>query len=209
MVGLKFRSLICLLLTAVLVGCGAPVATATSPSSQRTASTTTAIATPTTTPSPHSCSGEAATPRASPGWITYSSLAWCFALDYPASWYDLPNLGAPHTDKYFSNEDVGGPLYLTAAGIFLVVSITHGDCPAAWMKNYRIDGESTLIVAGTPVRRTYGFLAPPQSESGWIIHAAVARSSNCYTIEFITLSRSARDSNLATADRIITSFRFD
>ena len=127
-------------------------------------------------------------------------------MDYPNAWHNLSNLGAPDTEQYFSNENAGSPLGLTNEGIFLSLSVRGTPCwPAPTY--YRIDGEAVLTVAGQPVVRTYGYLAPSGSESAWTIRAEIAQGSNCYAFDYITVTQSARDKNLSTTDQMITSFQ--
>src|SRR5690349_19757752 len=60
---------------------------------------------------------------AQPGWKTYISARWGYSIDYPTSWYDLPNHGAPDTQKYFSNENVGAPLQMSASGVWETIDV--------------------------------------------------------------------------------------
>ena len=152
-----------------------------------------------------SCHAQA-NPAPSAGWLTFSSASWCYSVAYPAAWYDLSTLGAPDTEQYFSNEKVGAPLSLTGAGIFLGLSAVPGECPTPGAY-YRVDGQAALDVDGQAVSRTYGYLAPPQSETAWMIYAAIPHGATCYTFRFITLAQAARDHNVAIADKMIASFR--
>jgi hypothetical protein len=79
----------------MLMSCGA---------AQSTGASTTS-ATPTTSASQSATPAPSHTPQ--PGWKTYISARWGYSVDYPVDWYDLPNFGAPDTQKYFSNENVG------------------------------------------------------------------------------------------------------
>ncbi len=205
--GLKLRFAVCVFLAALIIGCGSQVATAPSASPQQSSSSPTPASTPSPEiPSPSPCAGEAPAAHPSPGWLTYSSTEWCYSVDYPASWYDLPNFGAPDTEKYFSNENAGSPLQLTNEGIFLSISVRSAPCWPVPVY-YRIDGEAVLTVAGQTVTRTYGYLAPSGAENAWTIHAAIAHGSNCYAFDYITVTQSARDKNLSTADQMITTFQ--
>ena len=102
--------------------------------------------------------------------------------------------------------DLGAPLSLTGAGIFLGLSAVPGECPTPGAY-YRVDGQAALDVDGQAVSRTYGYLAPPQSETAWMIYAAIPHGATCYTFRFITLAQAARDHNVAIADKMIASFR--
>ena len=141
----------------------------------------------------------------STGWNTYTSATWGYSVSYPATWYNLPNSGAPDTDKYFSNENVSAPLQMTNAGIWLTIRTMSGACPPP---QGRIDGEAHLTVGGRSVTRTYGYFGPPGAESGWTIDAAVTRGSRCFTFGYFALTQPARDNNLDITGRMITSFQF-
>lgn len=72
----------------------------------------------------------------------------------------------------------------------------------------QVDGQATLIVAGSPVTRTYGVLSPPAGEQAWVIDAAIAHSSRCVAFHYLAQTREARDVSLAVADAMITSLSF-
>ena len=136
---------------------------------------------------------------------TYTSATWGYSVSYPATWYNLPNSGAPDTDKYFSNENVSAPMQMTNAGVWLTIRTISGACPPP---QGRIDGQAQLTVGGQSVTRTYGYFGPPGAEPGWTIDAAVARGSSCFTFGYFALTQPARDNNLDTTGRMITSFQF-
>lgn len=138
-------------------------------------------------------------------WEHYRNSKWSYALNYPQRWYSLANNGAPDTDTYFSNENVGAPLEMTKAGIWLTVRVTSGACASV---AGRIDGQATLIVAGSPVTRTYGMLSPAAGEQAWAIDAAIAHSSRCVAFHYLAHTQAARDGSLAVADGMITSLSF-
>jgi len=164
---------------------------------------------PVSVPPPTGIQAQPSNPAAqvtpSAGWERYTNSRWGYSLSYPQQWYSLANNGAPDTDKYFSSENVGAPLEMTRAGIYLTVRVTSGACaPAAG----RVDGQATLIVAGSPVTRTFGLLSPPAGEQAWAIDAAIAHSSRCVAFHYLANTQAARDGNLAVADAMITSLGF-
>ena len=161
--------------------------------------------TPTATVIPAQPSNPGAQVTPSAGWERYTNSRWGYSLSYPQQWYSLANNGAPDTDKYFSSENVGAPLEMTKAGIYLAVRVTSGGCaPVAG----RVDGQATLIVAGSPVTRTYGVLSPPAGEQAWVMDAAIAHSSRCVAFHYLAQTQAARDGALAVADAMITSLSF-
>lgn len=165
----------------------------------------TPVTVPTQTGIPAQPSNPAAQVTPAAGWERYTNSRWGYSLNYPKLWFSLPNNGAPDTDRYFSSENVGAPLETSGAGIFLTVRVTSGACaPVAG----QVDGQATLIVAGSPVTRTYGVLSPPAGEQAWVIDAAIAHSSRCVAFHYLAQTREAREVNLAVADAMITSLSF-
>jgi photosystem II stability/assembly factor-like uncharacterized protein len=158
--------------------------------------------TPSATASPAYCGAESAN-----GWLTYSSTKWGYSMDYLANWCNLPNFGAPDTEKYFSNENAGSPLEMTSLGIYVRLSVAAGACPAAATRGFKeIYEQKVLKVAGQDVTRTYGFFSA--GEAMVMVHAAAARGENCYTFNLITQTRRVGDKNLVIADRMISSLKF-
>ena len=138
-------------------------------------------------------------------WEHYTNSKWGYSLNYPKQWYSLDSNGAPDTDKSFSSQNVGAPLEMTAAGIWLTVRVTSRACASV---PGRVDGQATLIVAGSPVTRTYGMLSPPAGEQAWVIDAAIPHSSRCIALHYLARTQAARDGSLAVADGMITSLSF-
>jgi len=167
------------------------------------AATPAIVSTPILSPAQPSNPAAQVTPAVA--WQRYTNSKWDYSLNYPRQWFSLPNNGAPDTDTYFSSENVGAPLEMTKAGIYLTVRVTSGACaPAAG----RVDGQATLIVAGSPVTRTFGLLSPPAGEQAWVVDAAIAHSSRCFAFHYVANTQAARDSSLAVADGMITSLSF-
>ena len=198
----SFRSATAIL--ALLVSASWVTACAQTPNRGSTV-TSTPVTAATSTATPPQASNPAAQMTPAAMWQHYRNSKWGYSLNYPQQWFSLPNYGAPDTDKYFSSENVGAPLEMTKAGIYLTVRVTSGACaPAAG----RVDGQATLIVAGSPVTRTFGLLSPPAGEQAWVIDAAIAHSSRCVAFHYLANTQAARDGNLAVADAMITSQGF-
>jgi hypothetical protein len=138
---------------------------------------------------------------------TYASSKWGYRLDYPAGWCDLPNYSAPDNLKYFSNENVDSPSSMTTAGIYLTLSVESGRC-ATFSGSMQIYQQSVLKVAGQDVTRRYGHAELDGFGTAVVILASIDHGANCYTFYFIARTRATGDTYLATADKMITSFRF-
>jgi len=78
-----------------------------------------AVASPSPTPS----ATPTGTPDPTANWPTYMSTNWGYTVKYPATWYDLPNSGAPDADKYFSNQKVANPAQMEPGGVWLTIRI--------------------------------------------------------------------------------------
>ena len=139
------------------------------------------------------------------GWRGYHSEKWGYTIDYPASWFDLGNLGAPDTEKYFANrKDIGSPMGMGADGVLFSLSRLTGQCRAAPPGN--VDGAAQLTVDGQAVTRITGLLGPPQQERFWSAYTAIPKGADCFALWFNFGSKGARDANLRTVDQVITSF---
>jgi hypothetical protein len=139
------------------------------------------------------------------GWNSYHSQKWGYTINYPASWYDLGNLGAPDKEQYFANrKDIGLPMGMGADGVFFNLSVLSGQCRAAPPGD--IDGTAQLTVEGQPITRVTGFLGPPRSEVFWASDASVPKGTNCFAFAFVFGGKAARDANLRITDQMISSF---
>ena len=164
--------------------------------------------------SPTASSPPTATPSAShtpkPGWKTYISARWGYSIDYPASWHDLPNSGAPDIQKYFSNENVGAPLQMSASGVYETITIGPNQsepCAASWVSSMSIR-QSPITLDGVSTIRYVVNFTPSGTEASYMVGVWVGHSGSCYSITFLSLNPSARDANIDVADQAIASFRF-
>lgn len=182
----------------LLVSCGAAQSTGTSATS----------ATPTTSASTSATPSSSNTPQA--GWKTYISARWGYSVDYPSRWYDLPNFGAPDTEKYFSNENVGAPLQMTASGVWETIEVqpnSTGSCPPSYVSKYVV-GQSPTTVDGAASTRYVINMTPSGGEAAYIIGVWVIHSGSCYSIQFLSATPSTRDASVGVADQTIASFKF-
>jgi hypothetical protein len=181
----------------MLISCGAAQSTG--------ASTPSAI--PTTSAS-QSATAPSHTPQS--GWKSYVSVRWGYSVDYPGDWYDLPNFGAPDTQKYFSNENVGAPLEMTASGVWETIGIevnSTGPCPPSWVSRNAVR-QSPATVDGEAATRYVINMTPSGGEAAYMIGVWVMHSGNCYSIQFQSSTPSTRDASADVADQTIASFKF-
>jgi len=163
---------------------------------------TTMTVSPSATPSPSH--------TAQPGWKTYLSARWGYAIDYPADWFDLDNAGAPDTQKYFSNERVGAPLEMTARGAWETVEVQPnptGPCPPSYVSKY-VGRQSPTTLDSVATTRYVINQTPSGGEAGYIIGVWVMHSASCFSIQFVSTTPATRDAIAGTAEKVIASFRF-
>ena len=163
--------------------------------------------------SPTASSPPTATPSAShtpkPGWKTYISPTWGYSIDYPTSWYDVHS-GAPETQKYFSNENVGAPLQMSASGVWETIDVEPNQsepCTPPWASS-AATRQSPITLDGVPTTRYVVNFTPSGTEASYMVGVWVGHSGSCYRITFLSLNPSARDANIGVADQAIASFRF-
>jgi hypothetical protein len=125
-------------------------------------------------------------------------------------WYDLPNFGAPDTQKYFSNENVGAPLEMSSHGVWVTIGIeanSTAPCPPSWFSGNAIR-QSPTTVDGVGAIRYVINMTPTGGESAYSIAVWVLHGGSCYSIQFVSLTQSTRDANARIADQAIASFKF-
>jgi len=139
-------------------------------------------------------------------WLTYHSDKWGYSIAYPNSWHILPNQGAPDTELYVGNEgNIGAPLEMDKTAVLFEVSAQSGSCQATPAD--KVDSTAQLTVDGKAVKRKSGFFGGSASEAFWGSQAAVPAGTGCFGFSVIFGSKSARDANLGTTDRMIASFK--
>ena len=148
--------------------------------------------------------GSSASPH--PDWLTYHSDRWGYSIAYPSSWHILPNQGAPDTELYVGNEsNIGAPLEMDKTAALFALSAESGSCQT--MPPDKVDSTAQLTVDGKAVKRESGFFGGSASEAFWGSRATVPAGTGCFAFSVIFGSKSARDSNLGTTDRMIASFK--
>ena len=85
------------------------------------------------------------------------------------------------------------------------LSAESGSCQT--MPPDKVDSTAQLTVDGKAVKRESGFFGGSASEAFWGSRAALPAGTACFAFSVIFGSKSARDSNLGTTDRMIASFK--
>jgi hypothetical protein len=164
-----------------------------------------------------SCGGKQsiATPSVShaaqPGWKTYVSARWRYAIDYPTGWYDVPSSGAPDTQKYFSNERVGAPLAMSANGVWETITIGSNQsepCAPRPGPPYVVISQALITLDSVPTTLYVVNLTSRGTEASYLIAAGASHRGTCYVLTFLSLNSAARDANIDVAKQAIASFRF-
>ncbi|MFH1457001.1 MAG: Ig-like domain-containing protein, partial [Patescibacteria group bacterium] len=150
------------------------------------------------------------------GWPVYKDSRYGYEVKYPASWFDLPNFGAPETDKYFSNENVTNVSEMSESGIFLTIrGKGHGDLSATeWsvrepeQQGFSVESRKYITVSGVAaVDQIENFNTSVGGEGGFrrIVYLVDSVSGKLLTLSFYVL----QDKNLLNSDeieKIIKSF---
>ena len=160
--------------------------------------------------SPSSTESVRPSTTAQPEWKTFVSARWSYSIDYPGDWYNLPNFGAPDTEKYFSNENVGAPQMMTQYGVWETIEVqptSHGPCPPSYVSRYAIR-QSPTTVDGVATTRYVINMTPSGAEAAYIIGVWASHKESCFSIQFLSQSPSTRDAAASVADQAIASFRF-
>jgi hypothetical protein len=147
---------------------------------------------------------------AQPGWKTYVNARWGYSIDYPSDWFDLPNFGAPDTEKYFSNEKVGAPLEMFAQGVWETIEVQSnatGSCPPSYVLQNVVRQSSTSVDSVATTRYVIN-MTPSGAEAAYTIGVWLMHGGSCFSIEFVSLTPSARDAIAGVADQTIASFKF-
>jgi hypothetical protein len=146
---------------------------------------------------------------AQPGWKAYISARWGYSIDYPTGWYDLHS-GAPDTQKYFSNENVGAPLQMSASGVYETIDVEPNQsepCAPSWASGAAIR-QSPITLDGVPTTRYVVNFTPSGAEPFYAVGVWVGHGGRCYGITFLSQNPSARDANIDVDSQAIASFRF-
>ncbi|MGH7763607.1 MAG: hypothetical protein ACREOM_04215 [Candidatus Dormibacteraceae bacterium] len=123
---------------------------------------------------------------------------------YPPAWLDIGNFGAPDTEKYFSNENVGSVRELDTSGVLLAISVNPRvgqTCPYHERASTEITGQVDVNVDGVPAK-----LDAVDSHSDFELY--IARTGYCYRWIYFFGSLATRDASESIAVTQLDNFRF-
>ena len=157
------------------------------------------------TPTPTVASRSASPTATATEFKTYTSAKWGWSIDYPASWFDLANFGAPDTDKYFATENVGAPLAMTNNnGLWLTIRRFAESCQVEYpgdvaeRSSIVVDGAHTEYIVREPARN---------SDDMWSASISLYSGGHCYNIGTLAYSRGVLDRNTQLLQQIYKTFR--
>jgi hypothetical protein len=129
----------------------------------------------------------------------YTSTKWLYSISYPAGWYDVPNNGAPDTQKYFATAPTGAPEGVGEGGMWVTVGVNEvptAKCQVgpgwAMTQTVQLDGVTAALYGG------------PHSRTLYIVY-----KDWCYHFDFIVYTTAAWDAHRLDAYAIVSSFRFN
>lgn len=140
----------------------------------------------------------------SPGWKTYRSAKWGYTVIYPDAWLDLPNFGAPDSEKYFSNENVGSVRELDSSGVFFAISVNAmigQACPYHERPPTEISRQLDVTVDGNAAK-----LDVVDSQADFELY--IVHAGYCYRFVYFFRSLTTRDATEDSAIRMFSGFRF-
>ena len=161
-------------------------------------------------------SARTATPTASPqidtsSWKSYSSAKWGYTFRYPSQWYELGTGGVPDTEEYLSNENVGAPMGLSPAGVFVAISIHNSSSSRSGCLQHGVPNNLTAIVRteSVSVDGTASTLYAIGDVDGLpYFELNAAKGNYCYWFSFVFRTVSVRDSTEALVQALVATFRF-
>jgi hypothetical protein len=155
-------------------------------------------------------------PPAAPGYKAYVSSTSKYSFEYPAKWFEYPELrDGSFAGKDFMSQNIGSPVQLDATGIWLniLVNTAPVSCslgsgvggPNMTSLPVSIDGASStalVTLAADPNFRggdgLVGVAGPYVMHNGW-----------CYSFGFLTTSVNDTHLHMAEIQHIYSTFRFN
>lgn len=138
------------------------------------------------------------------GWATFSSSASGYTIKFPATWV-TPS--SPDNQQSFASENAGGPLGLSASGIWMYVLVTNSSAADCLRTN--VAGSEGIVTKVTvTVNGTSGTKYVFNDRDGFFDVIVNTWHGRCYDLFFATKSAATRDSYGHVIDLILGHFTF-
>lgn len=136
-------------------------------------------------------------------WDNYSSTKYGYSIKYPSTWFNLPNYGAPDTDKYFSNKNIGAPLEMGLDGIWITIRVSEnneGLSLSEWAS--RSPGSPQSIISNvinitindTPaIQQVEDYTKAEGTEGGYSLATYLMKGETVYSIKSLTFNSETSD----------------
>lgn len=151
-------------------------------------------------------------------WNKYSNSKYGYSIKYPKTWFNLPNYGAPDTDKYFSNKNVGAPLEMGSDGIWITITITENNdnlSLSEWASKTpgntqsKISNVKDIVINGIPaVQQVEDFTKAEGTEGGYSLATYSVKEKTVYSIKSLTFNSTISDRYKEEYNLMVESFVF-
>lgn len=149
-------------------------------------------------------------------WNNYSNSKYGYSIKYPKTWFNLPNYGAPDTDKYFSNENVGSPLEMGSDGIWITIRISENNDNlglSEWASKTpgnpqsKISNVKDITINGIPaVQQVEDFTKAEGTEGGYSLATYLMKGNTVYSIKSLTFNSTTSDKYKEEYNLMVESF---
>jgi type II secretory pathway pseudopilin PulG len=163
---------------------------------------------------------EKTAPNKTDDWSNYTNSKYSYSIKYPNSWFNLPNYGAPDTDKYFSNKNVGAPLEMGSDGIWITIRISDNNdnlSLSEWASKNpgnpqsEISNVRNVSINGVPaIQQVEDFTKAEGTEGGYSLATYLMKGNTVYSIKNLafnstTSSEYEEEYNLMAESFVITN----
>lgn len=154
-------------------------------------------------------------------WRAYRNTNYGYTINFPGSWYDLPNVNAPDTYAYFSNQGQTAPMDSRPGGIFVIIDgkrknqdlqtlfstpvgnvMTHNNEVLTKLQELSINGNQAVQYSSET--------APgAETEHTYSINYLVKHQDQVFNIAFVIYSKTISAIDEQTIDVMAKSFRVE
>jgi len=146
----------------------------------------------------------------------YTNSKYGYSIKYPSGWFNLPNYGAPDTNKYFSNKNVGAPLEMGSDGIWITIRISDNNdnlSLAEWAlespgsPQAKISNVRNISINGvSAIQQIEDFTKAEGTEGGYSLATYLMKGNKVYSIKSLTLDSGTSDQYTDEYNLIVESF---